>query len=379
VKPDPVSEREKPRQGTIPGSIGVATAFGVPIRLHFTFLLLLAFLLFIGIGGRQSGAMTAIYVLALFASVLLHELGHALAARRFSVRTLEIVMFPIGGVARLERQPRPREEFWIALAGPMVNAFIAAALFAWVLAWDGFVPLELLHEPTDANLAQRIAIGNLLLFAFNLLPAYPMDGGRILRSTLALWKTEEDATRIASGAGQALAILMGLAGLLTGNFLLVFIALFVYLGAAQEGAAVRGRILTAGFTVRAAAITEFQTLSHGDTVRDAGNLLLATSQRDFPVVHGDQVIGLLTRDALMRAMLTHGPESYVAGAMTREFMRVSPGDDLSEAAAQLTAGGGCALVIDGGTLVGLLTMENLTEFILLREVSVRQAKARSGV
>ena len=141
--------------------------------------------------------MIALYVLALFASVLLHELGHALAARRFGVRTLEIVMFPIGGVASLERMPRPREEFWIALAGPMVNAVIAAALFGWLAATRGIMPLELLREPTDANLVQRIAVGNLLLFAFNLLPAYPMDGGRILRSLLALWKPEDQATRIA--------------------------------------------------------------------------------------------------------------------------------------------------------------------------------------
>jgi Zn-dependent protease len=250
---NPASENDKSKQPMIPGTMGSVRVFGVPVRMHFTFLLLLVFLLFIGVGGQQSGAVTALYVLALFGSVLLHELGHALVARRYGIRTLEIVMFPIGGVARQERQPKPREEFWIALAGPAVNALIAAGLIGWLFATEGWQEIAMLREPTDANLAERLALGNVLLCAFNLLPAYPMDGGRILRSALALRRPEEEATRVAAGAGRALAVAMGLAGLLMSNFMLVFVALFVYLGAAQEGAAARGRILTSGFPVKAAA------------------------------------------------------------------------------------------------------------------------------
>jgi Zn-dependent protease len=373
--PEPVSDNEKSKQPMIPGTMGTVKVLGVPVRMHFTFLLLLVFLLFIGVGGQQSGAVTALYVLALFGSVLLHELGHALVARRYGIRTLEIVMFPIGGIARQERQPKPREEFWIALAGPAVNAFIAAGLLGWLFATEGWQEVALLREPTDANLAERLAIGNLLLCAFNLLPAYPMDGGRILRSALALRRPEEEATRIAAGAGRALAVAMGMAGLLMSNFMLVFVALFVYLGAAQEGAAARGRILTSGFPVRAAAITEFHTLGHGNTLRDAGALLLSTSQRDFPVVHGDQVLGLLSRDALVRGMMTSGPDAYVAGIMKREFMRVPPDAQLSEVVADLAAAGGAALVMDGERLVGMLTAENLSEFILLRQAGLVQTGA----
>src|ERR1700756_5785816 len=166
------------------GSVGVFRLFGVPIRLHFTFLLLLIFLLFIGIGEKQSGASTAIYILALFGSVLLHELGHALVARRFGIRTVEIVMFPIGGVSRPERTPKPAEELWIALAGPLVNLLIAGFIAFWFWRENKLVSLPALLEPTDANLAQRIGFGNLILGLFNLLPAYPMDGGRVLRSLL---------------------------------------------------------------------------------------------------------------------------------------------------------------------------------------------------
>ncbi len=347
------------------------------MRLHFTFILLLVFLLFIGVGGQQSGATTALYVVALFASVLLHELGHSLVARRFGIRTLEIVMYPIGGVSRPERQPKAREEVWIALAGPTVNLLIAIGLLAWVASRQGFVALEQLREPTDANLAERIAFGNLLLWLFNLLPAYPMDGGRILRSILALSRSEEEATRMAAGAGQVLAALMGLAGLLWGNFLLVFVALFVYLGASQEGIAARGRILTSGFPVHAAMITDFRTLQHGNTIRDAGNLLLATSQHDFPVMHGDAVIGLLTRSALVRSMMSDGPDAYVSSAMDREFTRVSPDMPLTEALPMVSRTGACALVMDADDrLKGMLTSENLSEFFLLRQATIAQSKVQ---
>jgi Zn-dependent protease/CBS domain-containing protein len=358
------------------GSVGVFTIFGVPIRLHFTFLLLLVFLLFIGIGERQSGASTAIYILALFGSILLHELGHALVASRFGIRTVEIVMFPIGGVSRPERPPKAREELWIALAGPSVNLLIAAGIALWAWQQHRLAPLSELLEPTDANLALRIGAGNLMLALFNILPAYPMDGGRVLRSLLARWRPEDEATRISAATGQALAVALGLFGLLSANFILVFVAMFVYLGAAQEGALARGRILTVGFPARAAMVTDFRTLQHGDTIRDAGNLLLASSQQDFPVIHGGSVVGLLTRSLLVRAMLSQGPDAYVAGAMDRNFVRVPPDMDLSEAFAKM--GGSCALVMDGDNLLGMLTSENLSEFLLLRQISLIQPKGKES-
>jgi Zn-dependent protease/CBS domain-containing protein len=356
----------------------VLRIFGVPVRFHFTFILLLFFLIFIGIGQRQSGAATAIYILALFASVLVHEVGHTLVARHYGIRTVEIVMFPIGGISRPERQPGVKEELWIALSGPAVNLLIAIALLAWVVAAQGWVAIEQLRDPTDANLAERIALGNLLLFGFNLLPAYPMDGGRILRSILARFRPEDEATRLAASTGQLLAVLIGLAGLLGGNFLLVFIAMFVYLGAAQEGTQVRNRLFTSGFPVRAAMITDFRTLQHGQTIRDAGELLLATSQHDFPVMHGDAVAGLLTRSALLRAMLTVGPDAYIAGVMDRDYRRLRPDSPLAEAAPVLSAAGGSALVLDQeDRLVGMLTPENLSEFVLLRQASLAQERAHS--
>jgi stage IV sporulation protein FB len=296
-------------------------------------------------------------------------------ARAYGVRTLEIVMYPIGGVSRLEGQPKPQQEPLIALAGPAVNLIIGVALLA---TQNDFLPLEKLTVPTDANLIERIGVGNVLLGVFNLLPAYPMDGGRILRALLALRKSADEATQIAARVSRFLAVAMGLFGLLSSNFLLVFVALFVYLGAAQESAAARGRSLTTGFQVRAAMITDFRTLSHGNTLREAGDLLLSTSQQDFPVMHGDEVIGLLTRSALLRATLRDGPDSYVAAAMDRNFVRIPPEMDLATALPQLSTAGAVALVMDGDRLVGMLTAENLYEFILLRQVSLARMSHRES-
>jgi len=370
----PPEKNGKPSPG-----LGTLKILGVPVRLHFTFVLLLIFLLFIGVGDQQSGLSTALYILALFASVLLHELAHALVARLYGIGTVEIVMFPIGGVARPERIPKAGEELWIALAGPLMNLLIAVGLWFGFAARQGIVALEELRQPTDANLAERIAIGNLILCVFNLLPALPMDGGRILRSLLARKRSLEEATRVAALTGRTLAIFMGMAGLLASNFMLVFIALFVYLGAAQEDNAARGRLLSAGFPVRAAMITDFRTLQHGDTIRDAGNLLLATSQSDFPVLHGETVIGLLTRQRLVRAMMSQGADAYVAGAMDRDFLTLSPDTPLTEVLPQLTPSGSCALVIDrDGRLLGMVTAENVSEFLLLRQASIVRPEENPG-
>jgi Zn-dependent protease/CBS domain-containing protein len=327
--------------------------FGVPVRLHFTFVLLLVFLVIAGIGGRYSDRLQILSVLGLFASVLLHELGHSVVSRLFGVKVREIVMYPIGGLSRLEKQPGPRQELWIGVAGPAVNLALAGAIF--------------LAQAPRASVMGQIAMGNLMLGLFNLLPAFPMDGGRILRSLLALFKPETTATRIAAGTGKFFAIGMGLYGLLTGNYFLVFIAVFVYLGAAQEGTVATGRVLVRGTPVRAAMVTEFHTLTPGNTIRDAADRLLATSQQDFPVALGEQVLGVLGRQALLKAMAESGPDSYVAGAMQRDFVQVPPEMDLAEALPLLAQAGHCALVMDRGKLLGLLTGENLAEFVLLRK------------
>lgn len=337
------------------------------MRLHFTFVLLVVFLVAAGFQGGQSAINNAAYVLALFTCVLLHELGHVAVSKRYGINTAEIVLYPIGGVARLEKSPKPKEELWIALAGPAVNLLIAAALSAFLLPFGVAEAFATLRNPTDGNLFARIAVGNLVLAAFNMIPAFPMDGGRVLRALLARWSSDDVATRRAAAAGRALAVLIGVYALVSFQFFLLFIAIFVYLGATQETAAVTGRALTTGARVRSAMVTEFETLQHGNTIREAANRLLATSQQDFPIVLGQQVIGLLGRNALLRGMAVDGPDAYVAGIMERNFPRVHPDDELEEVLAVM-AQTSCALVLDDAeNLVGLLTRENLSEFLMLRK------------
>jgi Zn-dependent protease len=365
-------ERSTPRAAS-PGAVGSIRLLGVPIRLHFTFVLLLIFLVVIGLGSNQSPGNYSLFMVGLIVSVLLHELGHAFISSLYGIRTLEIVMFPIGGVARLERPAKPKEEFWIALTGPMMNLLIAGLIFAVFYSQHKTVNLFALDQPSDGNLIDRIALGNLILAGFNLLPAFPMDGGRMFRAILSRIRSEYEATRIATWSGRMLAISMGLYGFIYMP-MLAFVAFFIYLGAANEGAASRGRSLTQGIAVRAAMVTEYHTLSHGSSLRDAANLLLSTTQQDFPVVHGDQVIGLLGRNALLRGMATEGPDSYIASFMEREFPSVAPDQDLAEVLPLLANAGSCALVMQEGKLLGLLTAENLSQFLLLRSVGLQPAE-----
>jgi Zn-dependent protease len=368
-----LAEQRSTPAAVTPGSVGSVRLLGVPVRLHFTFVLLLIFLVVIGLGSNQSPAGYTLFVLAVIASVLLHELGHALVSSHYRIRTIEIVMYPIGGVARLERPAKPWEEFWIAIAGPAVNLAIAGLIFAILYSQNRAVNLFALTQPAGDNLADRIALGNLVLAGFNLLPAFPMDGGRMLRAILSRLKSEYEATRIATWSGRMLAISMGLYGFIYMP-MLAFVAFFIYLGAANEGAASRGRSLTQGIPVRAAMMTEFRTLAHGSTIRDAANLLLSTSQQDFPIVHGDQVIGLLARNALLRGMAHDGQASYVAGFMEREFPSVPPDQDLAEVLPLMAHAGACLLVMQEGRLLGLLSSENISQFLLLRSVGLQPSE-----
>jgi Zn-dependent protease len=360
---------------TTAGTIRFFPLFGTPLSLHFSFILLVIVVVAKDLAGHQTTSTYTLFLLGMLVSVMLHEAAHALVARRLRVRTLEVVMFPIGGLPRMERTLKPSEEIWISIAGPLMNAAIAVGLFTYIANTRQTAPVPTLTDliqPSDVNLLGLLAFGNLLLVAMNLLPAFPMDGGRILRAILSYIRPEDEATRIAAWVGRMLAIALALYGLLAAQFMLVFFALFVYLGAAMEFAAATGRTLTHGIPVSAAMMTEFHTLEHGKTIRDAANLLLAASQQDFPIVHGDKVVGLLGRNLLLKALATEGQEAYVAGFMDRDFLSIAPETDLAEVLPLMAQSGRCALVMEGEKLVGLLTTENLSEFLLLRRFGLEK-------
>ena len=357
-------------------SIPLGRVLGTEIRLHLTFLLLLVW---IGVShGMQGGLAEAVsgvvFISLLFGCVLLHEFGHVLAARRYGIATPDITLLPIGGVARLERIPeKPAEELVVALAGPAVNVVIAAVLF---VAMGGVPPIEVAASPDNAahGLLPRLFWVNVTLVVFNLLPAFPMDGGRVLRALLAWRMGHRRATEVAAQVGQVLAFGLGLVGLLNGAPLLVFVALFVWLGAGAESQAVQMRDLSRGMIAGDAMITRFEALPVTATIADAVELLLRSSQTEFPVVDGGgRLRGILTRSDMIRALQGVGPQAPVLEAMQREVPVVQHRAPLETALETMQQAAGPVGVVDGaGRLVGLLTQENLGEMLLVEAARGRR-------
>jgi Zn-dependent protease/CBS domain-containing protein len=349
---------------------------GIKVYVHATFLILIAWVGFAHWqteGTAQAVVEGVLFILALFACVLLHEFGHALTAKRFGIKTRDITLLPIGGVARLERMPEdPKQEFWVTMAGPSVNVVIAAGLFALLFLTGTLQPLETLTL-TAGSFWERLMLLNIFLVVFNMIPAFPMDGGRALRALLAMRMDYTRATRIAASLGQGIALLFGLLGLF-GNPFLIFIALFVWIGAAQESAMTQMKSALGGIPLSDALITDFRALSPRDPLAHAVEFLLSGSQQDFPVLDGDTVVGVLTRADLLTALAQRGEEAMVSDVMQRDFRTADPAE-MIEVVLQRLQNHKChtVLVLQREKLIGLITMENLGEFI-----SVQAARGSSA-
>jgi len=349
-------------------SLRVGKLFGIDVFVHFTFLLLLVFLGFVFWNATQQieAVLRGVgFIVALFGCVVLHELGHALMARRYGITTRDITLLPIGGVARLESMPeKPMQEFWVAVAGPAVNVVIAAALYLWLAATGSLAPLEEMSV-TGGAVLQRLAMVNVILVLFNLLPAFPMDGGRVLRALLATRLGRRRATAIAANIGQGMAILFGIVGFLHNPFL-IFIAIFVYLGAQAEAAMVEMQSALEGLRVRDGMMTRFRTLSTGDTLGKAVEELLAGSQQDFPVLEDGHPVGILRRNDLVKALSEGRRDSPVGDVMCRECATVDESAPLKGAVESMQAQQCNTLpVVSSARVVGLLTLENISEMLMV--------------
>ncbi len=365
------------------GSLNIGRIAGIDLYLHWTFVLLLAgaFAFYLFSGSTLGIALTGLaLILTVFGCVVLHELGHALMARRFDVPTRDITLYPIGGVARLQRIPdEPKLELFVAAAGPAVNVVIAGVLFVFlVVTGQPLEPGAGLLAPAE-RFVQNVMWINVVLVVFNLLPAFPMDGGRVLRALLAFKLEYVRATQIAAGVGQGMAFLFGLVAIFGGfNPFLLIIALFVYFGAQQEASFAMMRTAIEGLPVRQAMITQFNPLHPWDTLDEAVRLLLAGAEQDFAVVDEGKVVGVLTRKRLLTALAEGDRTIRVQQAMEKACSPVGEGEMLDGAFRRMQEEE-CALlpVVRDGRLVGLLTAENVGELVMVA-TSLRKQTGRGS-
>jgi Zn-dependent protease len=359
-------------------SFKIGRILGIDVFLHTTFLIVLAFIAFAH--WTTHGSLAAVisgvgFFLALFTCVLLHEYGHALAARHFGIGTRDITLLPIGGVARLERMPdKPIQELWVALAGPAVNVIIAAGLAAWLTLTGSWEPFGALST-TGGGVAERLLAVNVGLVLFNMIPAFPMDGGRVLRALLALQMEYARATRIAATIGRGFAVVFGFVGMFSNPFLL-FIAIFLWIGATQEVAATDAKATIGGLPLREAMLTDFRTLAPEDTLGDVAERLIEGSQQDFPVLDGGHVVGVLTQSRLFEALREHGEWTPVGEVMEHDFRTATPDQNIEDVLFDGKSAGAVIPVVRSGKIVGLLTAENVGELLMIRSARVLLSASR---
>lgn len=350
-------------------SFAIGRLFGSELRVHVTFFLLIGW---IGISAYQAGGPelaleNVAFVLALFACVVAHEYGHALTARRYGIRTPDITLLPIGGLARLDRMPeKPGQEIAVALAGPAVNV----AIWAVLVASGAETRLDTLVaiDSADPGFLARLAMVNLFLAVFNMIPAFPMDGGRVLRAVLCLFLDRVRATRVAAAAGQVVALLLGFAGLSSGNPVLVLIAVFVFVAANAESQDVAMRAVTRRLQARDAMITRYQALGPTDTLATAAEAVIHSTQHEFPVLDTDgRLLGFLTRRQLFAALASDHPRSEPAvQVMARDIPKVALTSRLDSVLDALHQGAP-AVAVDtaDGRFIGYITPENIGELMVL--------------
>lgn len=358
----------------------IARIAGIDVYVHATFFLLVAWFgyQYWNLFGTVIAVFDGIaYIIALFSCVVLHEFGHALTARRYGIVTRDITLLPIGGIASMEKLPEdPLQEIKVALAGPAVNVVIACLLWIW-LNVNGIEVTQEELMTTGGPFAFRLMVVNIVLVVFNLLPAFPMDGGRVLRAALATRMSHQQATAKAAMIGQYFAILFGLLGLLYNPFLLL-IAVFLWFGAGAENAAEQTKHTLAGATAASAMLTEFHILSPDDHLSKAISYTLSGSQKDFPVGSVHHLDGVLTQADLLQALQQHGEHIKVGETSLRPIKQVEPDTPIEQLLEELQTDSTHMLAVsDGNRIQGIVNLENVVEMIkIMTALNANKAAAR---
>jgi Zn-dependent protease/CBS domain-containing protein len=353
-------------------SLSLGRVAGIQVFVHWTFLILIGYIVYSNLKqgmGTVDILWSILFILTLFACVTLHELGHALAARRYNIKTANITLLPIGGVAQLESMPeKPKEELVVALAGPMVNVVIAGLLFPLLSLSGGLDDLDVTRF-SHHNFLPSLMVVNIWLAVFNMIPAFPMDGGRVLRALLSFKFERHVATRIAASIGQLLAIGFVFVGFFSNPFL-IFIGVFIFLGAQGEAQYAQARSLLSGYTVANAVMKQVPTLKPTDTIEYASDQLLASQNKNFLVVDGASVLGTLSRDEIIKALRENKGAETVDRFINREFLSLQIQMPLEDAWTTLrTKQQSAAPVFSNNELVGMLDTENVAEFLMISEAT----------
>ena len=352
----------------------IARIAGIDIYIHATFLLLIYL---VGIGyWNEQGTMAAVisgvaFILSIFGCVVLHEFGHSLTARRYGIQTRKITLLPIGGIASLEKMPDdPRQEINVAIAGPAVNFIIAVFLYLYLGIGGAPITAEAPGLPGGTFL-YRLMMVNIFIGGFNLLPAFPMDGGRVLRAALALRMDRAKATQQAARVGQIIALGMGLLGMMYNPFLM-FIGIFIWFGASMESSAEHLKSILGHANVRHAMLREFHTLSPEDNLAKAVELTLAGSQKDFPVGYLNKLDKVLLHSDLIKGLREKGEYALISDLPLQNIFSADINEPLGKLLERMQGNPAQMIcVTDAGQVVGLLNLENILELIKIQEAVER--------
>ncbi len=346
---------------------------GIKIFIHWTFALLIAWIVYndvkAGLGTTEI-LWSIAFVLSIFVCVTLHELGHSLTAQRYHIKTRDITLLPIGGVASLEGIPeKPKEELLITLAGPLVNVAIALLLLPFVHWGETSEAFQGLGTVSGQSFIMSLLSVNITLAVFNMIPAFPMDGGRVLRALLSYKMGRVKATRIAAGIGQAIAVGFVILGFL-GNPFLVFIGVFIFMGARGEEKHVKNRAFINGVTIQQVMMREVPSVDAQITIREAAQQLLHGQNKNFVVVTNNQPVGTLSHSEIIKALAEQGEQSLVENAMDKELIYLDAGMSLEDGLKKMQlARKPLALVTSGPALIGVVDAQNIAEYLLIKKAN----------
>jgi Zn-dependent protease/CBS domain-containing protein len=358
------------------GSFKLGNIAGIGVFIHWTFSILIAYIIFsnyrAGHDAERIGWMV-LFVCSIFGTVFLHELGHALAAKRYGIKTKDITILPIGGLARLEKIPeKPVEELVVALAGPAVNIALAGitALFITMPSANELT-IQLTGGVNSGNFFLNFFIVNIWLAVFNLIPAFPMDGGRVLRALLAMKMQRHTATTVAARIGQFLALGFIFLGFFSNPFL-IFIGLFIILGAQGEAQMTKAGFMMKGVLVRDILMKKYETIAESDTIETAVNKLLNGQCKNFVVMANQQPVATLGRDEIIKALSDNGKQTILQSVADKNPIRLNVNQSLEEVyPIMIAAKNSLAFVYDKQQFIGVLDLENILEFIMVKEAEVK--------